>query len=231
MKWSTCLAFAGAAMLTACGAVARIPEAQSAAHAPATPLSSPTLSPGAYVGRPSAMPAPRPHVDLSHPGYGTFATCGDYPQNYQPPTIAQDIADPSRAVRVAALVTIDSVKAPIYNTPDGQRWTQAWYDAGHDLDIYTPYVVTVNRVLSGGGVTAGQRLTVYDEGGRMPNGDMVRTSCEAQPTLGDPQPGVQAVMGLSGPIPGLSTGPTVTLFDVVRDGQVVVAYGSPQPIP
>lgn len=133
-------------------------------------------------------------------------------------------------MHAAAVVTITAVNTPIYNTPDGQRWTQAWYDAGHDLDIYTPYVVTIDRALTSG-VTAGQGLTIYAEGGQMPNHDWIEKSCYL-PTVQHPQPGWQAVVGISGPIPGLSTGPTVAVFDVVRDGKVVMPPpGTPQPIP
>jgi hypothetical protein len=227
------LLLAAAGALSACGAAAEQsapppPSLASAAQAPSNPGGQ---TPGRLLGHPPTGQAAGPlPIDLSQP-LKTQATCGDWPRS-GPPTLQQslsEVAPDSARFRTAAIVTVlSSAGAPIYNTPDGARWTQAWLNARHTPDIYTPYAFTVQRPLAPG-LTAGQRITGYVEGGTMPNGDEMK-SCTGQPSVAGPAAGSQAVVIFGGSVPDLSIGPTVTLFDVV-EGSSVVTYRGREPIP
>jgi len=230
---------ATAAALSACGAaVQETAPASSNLGTAAQSVSAPdTQTPGPLIGRPPAGQAPgAQRIDLSQP-VKTQATCGDWPSS-GPPTLQQylsEVAPSSGLYRTAAIATVASAPgAPVYNSPDGKRWTQAWIAAGHSPDIYTPYQFTVQRPLTSG-LATGQKITGYVEGGAMANGDSV-TSCSGQPSVANPTTGRQALVIFGGNMKDSAGGPTVGLFDVCSlapctKGTSVVTQRGQEPAP
>jgi hypothetical protein len=224
------LLLAAAAALSACGAAVQqpAPPPTPPSLSAAQPASTVSQTPGALLPPIGVHEAP-PHADLSRP-VTTYSVCGDWPSG-GPPTLGQllsDVAPTSKWSRAAAVVTVVSAGAPFYNTPDRARWTQAWISAGHYPYIYTPYVFRVQRPLAPG-LSAGQTIAAYVEGGAMANGDDMRF-CTGQPSA-TPSAGSQAVVIFGGGnIRELPLGPTVSLFDVIEGGSVVT-YRGREPIP
>lgn len=228
---------AATAAFSACGTTAVVvhgsKSAASTTQGPGANVA--TQTPGGLVGAPSVVTPGPVNVDLSRP-VTAQSLCGDYPPG-GPTTLGQYLSAVSATGwgRTAAVVTITSGPgAAIYNTPDGSRWSEAWRAAGHALEIYTPYGFTVVRPLSPG-LTAGQKVTGYVEGGAMPNGDN-EGSCTGQPSVPHVLPGRQAVVIFGGNMKDLNTGPTVSLFDVIQgkdgvQGSYVVTERGREPIP
>jgi len=159
------------------------------------------------------------------------------PPSGPPPTLQRILSYVGRGSvteRAAAIVGIDAVGVPVWNTPDGHRWTQAEIDAGTVVQpsIYTPVTVTVQRAL-GGPVATGQRISAYLEGGRTVQGDELRPCPNAAIA---PQAGLTAVviLGTEEDAPATAASPlhkpVLTEFDVIRDGAAQTVNG-PQPTP
>jgi len=219
--------------LTACGAHVSAPAAP--ADAGAKLLAMPTVEPTPAPGNiPAATPNPETRVmgvDFSRPL--TVACTSDWPAG-GPPTLRELL----NAVRpgypfglAAALVSVQSVGAGTYNTPDGRRWTKAWVAQGNDPEIYTPFTFSVIRPLSAsGGLASSDVITAFLNGGKTPYGDETE-SCIGQPTVTPVRAGMEAVVIFGGKLTAAGVNrPSVTTFDVVRGDAVVTMRGT-EPIP
>jgi len=235
MSWRPVLAAPVLGALMACGGPA---QPHSAAVDIGTP--TPAQTSGPYVGGlADATPATWHHNwNMAQP-VGSTASCGDFGRG-GPPTLAENLASVRAGdslYRAAAMVTVMAIRTPLWNSPDGHRWTQAEIDAGTAVNpmVYTPYVLRVERLLSSaGGVAVGQSVTGYVRGGRTSFGD-VMSSCIGQPTVKDPQPGWTAVVifGSEEDRPtsqGALAKPTITEFDIVKNGAAQTLRGA-EPIP
>lgn len=185
---------------------------------------------------PSGHPAKLPPLNMAVAQHQSMECDYSEPRATLPQNLAL-VRDGDSFARAAAVVTIVSVGAAVWNTPDGHRYTQAETNAGTAVQpqVMTPYVLTVQHPLSSvGGLTAGQKITGYAPGGTTAFGDTTQ-SCIGQPTVQNPQPGWQAVVILGQEMDRpVSTGslvrPTITVFDVISNGQAVTPWGL-EPVP
>jgi hypothetical protein len=209
--------------VTACGEVVppSAPPAPSASvHAAASVVPGSPVPPavGTAVG-PTG-------IDLSRPLVHS-ASCGDY-SAYGPPKLADilSLVKPSdQLYTAAAVMTVSSVGATLYNTPNGERWTAEWLAAGHDPLIFTSYTFTVQRPLSSG-LAAGQQVVAYVPGGKI-NGD-TDDECIGAPTIPNPRARAHAVVILGAK--SAAGPPVVSVFDVMYGSAVVTPRGT-EPIP
>lgn len=227
-----------AGVLSACGASGTANSAARKTAPQPTPAPTASQTPGRYVGEPSSTVHGLFHarLNMSEP-VDQEISCGDY-NAAGPPTVAENVQSlkpDSQTDRAAVVATVVRIGTAVWNTPDGHRWTQAEINAGTVVDpsVYTPFVLQVQRLLGNTiGVTTGETITGYLQGGQTADGDYIST-CDGPVVT--PQPGwsVVAFFGSEVDTPTLSPTlhrPIVEELDVIKDGAVQTHQG-PQPIP
>jgi hypothetical protein len=173
-----------------------------------------------------------PNLDMSQP-VNDAAAC-DWIAN--PPSLAEEVRDsgPGRDFRAAAIVTVVAALDPVWNTPDGHRWTQAEVQADTTVDpaVYTPYRLRIQRLLSpANGLQQDEVITAYQLGGVTRQGDHFYGCGGASP-----QPGWSAVVLLGHEVDTDAGGtaairkPVIDELDVIAQGAAQTRTG-PQPIP
>jgi len=231
------IAMLAGGLLSACGAsaVANLTASKGGPNHTAAPTASQT--PGRYLGTPPPITRHHSNLNMSQPVHQDVL-CGDYPAG-GPPTLAetiQAVQPTSAGDRAAVVATLVSIGTAVWNTPDGHRWTQAEINAGTAVppSVYTPFVLQVQRVLGNTtGLTVGQTITGYLNGGQTPYGDLI-SACQGAPIV-TPQPGwsVVAIFGGEVDTPTMSAvprRPIIWELDIIKDGAVQTQHGS-QPIP
>ena len=162
------LAVAVCGLLTGCG-LHGVNSAATAAKVAPRPTATPTASAAPIALSPGATTPIHEQRDMSRP-LNSFAVC-DYAS--ATPSLASEVKTAPGAVIARVL----AIGAPVWNTPDGRRPTQAQADAILDppgLAVFTPLRLQVIRVLSTApvvGLAPGVTVTGYVRGGTTPFGD------------------------------------------------------------
>jgi len=198
-------------------------------------VKAPAHTPGRTLAAgPLAVGATRPaHVrlDMSH-AIGSGMACDSAPNTLP---LAQRAHDD----RAAVIARVVAIGAPVWNTLDGKRPTQAQADAMFNppgLSVFTPFELSVVRVLSRSPVVAlvaGADVTGFVRGGTTPFGDRF-SGCFSVPAvpLGSTAVvffGTEIDTGALSPA-GLHR-PEVREFDPIHGGVATTALQGPQPVP
>ena len=155
-------------LLTGCG-LHGVNSAATAARVAPRPTATPTASAAPMALSPGATKPMHEHRDMSRP-LNSSMEC-DYA------SATPSLASEAKVAHGAVIARVLAIGAPVWNTPDGRRPTQAQADAILDppgLAVFTPFRLQVIRVLSTApvvGLTAGMTVTGYVRGGTTPFGD------------------------------------------------------------
>jgi hypothetical protein len=138
--------------------------------------------------------------------------------------------------RAAFIGKVVSIGSPVWNSPDGRRWTQAQLNQGVFAapSLFMPYAFLVQRVYpsSVASIRVGQVVKGYLQGGTTAFGDVVQ-GCIPPPAV---NVGATAVVLLAGEIDTGIGGnaplhrPTIVEFDPIVDGVAMTMQGA-EPIP